>query len=67
MPFMAPSPIPCAIRMRLALPKMGMKFIDDGKVSLIVNENPIPRGEVVAWEELDQPDIRFYKQTIVDE
>lgn len=62
--FEAPSPIPMPVRARLALNKIGVKFEDDGKPSLVINENPKPLGRVVMWEDYDTPGIRFYRQEL---
>ena len=62
--FEESSPIPIVIRVRLALSKMGMRFEDDGKTSLAINENQTPLGEVVMWEDYGTPGIRFYRQEL---
>ena len=62
--FMVNSPIPLAVRMRLELGKLGMKFEDDGKPALITNENPIPLGTAWWWEEVDNPSVRVFAQRI---
>ncbi len=59
-----PSAIPAAVRIRVALNNMGMKFADDGKPSLIINKNPIPLGTVTMWEDQEYFSIRHYKQVL---
>lgn len=62
--FMEYSPVPLAVRMRMALNKMGMKFIDDGKLSVVWNENPVPLGKVTVYEEFSKPHIKIYVQEL---
>jgi hypothetical protein len=64
--FAEPSPVPMPVRMRLALSKLGMRFVDDGSFGLVVNENPKPLGKAWCWESKDRPHVRMYAQKIAE-
>jgi hypothetical protein len=56
-------PIPFTIQMRLLAEKRGMRFLDSGKISAVMNENPIPLGEVI-WRDDFETNNRMIVQII---
>lgn len=54
-------PVPIPVQVRLLLNKRGIKFEDDGTVSVIVNTNPQPLGRFVSWRDAEGG-CTYYKQ-----
>lgn len=55
--------IPPAIQFRMALNSQGIRFQDDGRPSLIINENPIPLGVVTTSYNIEKR-LTTYNQEI---
>lgn len=59
------SPVPSNIQIRIHLNKQGFKFEDDGKVGLIINNNPKPLGTFTVYKDAATESIHF-KQALPD-
>ena len=62
--FMDYSPVPMVVRIRFELNNQGMKFVDDGLPSAIVNEKPVACGVTRSWEVFSTPGVRYIKQIL---
>lgn len=58
-------PIPLTVQIRLKLGKQGFCFMDDGKVSLITNENPVAVGTLYIDESYIDGSVK-YTQVITE-
>ena len=56
-------PVPYVVQVRTKLNAAGFKFEDDRKFSSVLNENPIPLGTLISWEDPETGSIH-YKQVI---
>ena len=54
-----PRGMPLSVQKRIVLNSKGFKFIDDGKPSLIINENPIPLGCMKTWKDIETGTIHY--------
>ena len=55
---------PLSIQIRNKLNEKGIKFKDDGKISSIINEIPIPIGELRKWYDIEKR-ATYYKQIFI--
>ena len=52
-------PVPYAVQVRNKLNKAGFKFVDDGKVSAVINENPVPLGTISSWTDYETGSVHY--------
>ncbi len=64
--FSSSSPLPYAIWLRIKLNKAGFKFLDDGKISAVLNKKTEPIGEFYAWYD-EESQVTHFKQELSKE
>jgi hypothetical protein len=56
-------PVPIAIQLRMILNNAGFKFMDDYKLSSVIDEKPIPLGKMTSYYDANRA-VTKYKQVI---
>lgn len=52
-------PVPLAVQIRLKLGREGFSFTDDGRVSSIINENPVALGTLIIDESYIDGSVKY--------